>query len=117
MVLTHPLVIVSFDALGAEDVAQHLDMMPNLAQLIQRGAHVKKVEGIYPTLTYPSHTSIMTGVYPAKHGIVNNTKIQPERGDSPDWYWYAKDIQVPTLFDLAHQIGRASCRDRVSSPV
>lgn len=42
MVLTHPLVIVSFDALGAEDVAQHLDMMPNLAQLIQRGAHVKK---------------------------------------------------------------------------
>lgn len=105
MVLTHPLVIVSFDALGAEDVAQHLDMMPNLAQLIQRGAHVKKVEGIYPTLTYPSHTSIMTGVYPAKHGIVNNTKIQPERGDSPDWYWYAKDIQVPTLFDLAHQKG------------
>ncbi|OQJ81015.1 hypothetical protein BMS84_09755, partial [Leuconostoc pseudomesenteroides] len=84
MVLTHPLVIVSFDALGAEDVAQHLDMMPNLAQLIQRGAHVKKVEGIYPTLTYPSHTSIMTGVYPAKHGIVRKNANLKEIVDKND---------------------------------
>ncbi|KGB50575.1 phosphodiesterase [Leuconostoc mesenteroides P45] len=105
MTIKNPLVIVSFDAMGAEDIAEHIDLMPNVAALIARGTHVKKVEGIYPTLTYPSHTTIMTGVYPAKHGIVNNTKIQPELGDSPDWFWYARDIKTPTLFDLAHNKG------------
>ncbi|QBO37112.1 alkaline phosphatase family protein [Periweissella cryptocerci] len=102
------LVVVSFDAMGAEDIAEHLDLMPNVAQLIEQGTHVQKVTGIYPTLTYPSHTTIGTGVYPNRHGIINNTKVQPERGDAPDWYWYAKDIKVPTIFDLAHKAGLKS---------
>lgn len=104
----HRLVVVSFDAMGAEDIAEHLDLMPNVASLIAKGTHVQAVTGIYPTLTYPSHTTIGTGVYPQRHGIVNNTKVQPKRGDAPDWYWYAKDIKVPTIFDLAHKAGLKS---------
>jgi len=83
-------------------LAEHLDELPNLRRLVVTGTHVRQVRGIYPTLTYPSHTTIITGQYPKVHGIVNNTKLQPNR-QSPDWYWYQRDVQVPTLYDLVRQ--------------
>ncbi|MDR1567788.1 MAG: ectonucleotide pyrophosphatase/phosphodiesterase, partial [Streptococcaceae bacterium] len=98
------LVVISLDALGSADLAGDLTDYPTLRWAIQEGTHVEQVEPIYPSLTYPSHTTIMTGVFPNKHGIINNTKLQVNR-KSPDWYWYAKDIQVPTLFDVARNAG------------
>lgn len=96
------LVIISLDSLGFRDINEHQAQLPTLNKLVTSGTWVKEVKGIYPTLTYPSHTSIITGQYPNVHGIVNNTKIQPKRR-SPDWYWYQKDVKSPTLYDLAHQ--------------
>lgn len=99
------LVVVSLDAMGADDLKpEALQDLPNLRALIASGTHVQNVRGIYPTLTYPSHTSIITGMYPRTHGIVNNTKIQPERL-SPDWYWYRKDVHATPLYQLAHEAG------------
>jgi predicted AlkP superfamily pyrophosphatase or phosphodiesterase len=96
------LVIISLDSLGFNDINEHQSELPTLNKLVNGGTWVKEVSGIYPTLTYPSHTTIITGQYPNVHGIVNNTKIQTTRR-SPDWYWYQKDVQVPTLYDLAHK--------------
>ncbi|MDO1604804.1 ectonucleotide pyrophosphatase/phosphodiesterase [Lactobacillus sp. YT155] len=96
------LVIISLDSLGFRDLREHREELPILNSLIAGGTWVKSVTGIYPTLTYPSHTTIITGQYPNVHGIINNTKIQPKR-NSPDWYWYQKDVKSPTLYDLAHQ--------------
>ena len=96
------LVIISLDSLGFRDINEHQSELPTLNKLVSGGTWVKEVKGIYPTLTYPSHTTIITGQYPNVHGIVNNTKIQPERR-SPDWFWYQKDVKVPTLYDLAHE--------------
>ncbi|MDC2829241.1 alkaline phosphatase family protein [Limosilactobacillus mucosae] len=99
------LVVISLDSLGFADLNEQRDLTPNLNRLIAQGTWVKKVRGIFPTLTYPSHTSIITGQYPAVHGIVNNTKLQPTR-KSPDWYWYQrKEIKAATLYDVAHQAG------------
>ena len=98
------MVIISLDSLGFRDLREHQYELPTLKKLIHTGAWAKSVTGIYPTLTYPSHTTIITGQYPSAHGIVNNTKIQPERR-SPDWYWYQKDVKVPTLYDLAREQG------------
>lgn len=97
------LFVISLDALGALDLKDTSDL-PVLRELIQTGTHIQEVETIYPSLTYPAHTSIITGHYPKTHGIINNTKIQPEK-DSPDWFWYKKAIQVPTLYDLAKEKG------------
>lgn len=99
---TTRLVVISLDALGADDLRDHLHELPHLAQLVATGTHVKTVMGIYPTLTYPSHTTIVTGMWPKHHGIVNNTKRQPQRR-SPDWFWYRKAVKVPTIYDLARQ--------------
>jgi len=96
------LVVISLDSLGFRDINEHQSELKNLNKLVNGGTWVKEVKGIYPTLTYPSHTTIITGQYPSVHGIVNNTKIQPERR-SPDWFWYQKDVKSPTLYDLAHK--------------
>ena len=58
-----------------------------------------------PTVTYPDHTTLITGVWPAEHGIVNNTVFDPKRTMDGAWYWYAGDIRVPTLWDAAHRKG------------
>lgn len=98
------LVVVSLDSLGFRDLAELSYLVPHISQMMKRGTWVKRVRGIFPTLTYPSHTSIITGQYPAVHGVVNNTKLQPQRL-SPDWYWYRKDIQATPLYDVAHDAG------------
>lgn len=98
------LVVISLDSMGFRDLNEPRDLTPNLAKLITQGTWVKKVQGIFPTLTYPSHTSIITGQYPAVHGIVNNTKLQPRRL-SPDWYWYRKDVKATPLYDVARAAG------------
>lgn len=101
---TNKLVVISLDSMGFRDLNELRDLVPNLDKLIAKGTWVKKVQGIFPTLTYPSHTSIITGQYPAVHGVVNNTKLQPRRL-SPDWYWYRKDVKAVPLYDVARQAG------------
>ena len=59
-----------------------------------------------PTVTYPNHTSLITGVWPAKHGIANNTVFDPEQKNLGGWYWYAEEIKVPTLWDAVHKAQR-----------
>ncbi len=47
-----------------------------------RGASAKSLVPVYPSLTFPNHTSIITGLYPAHHGIVDNNFYDPQRNDS-----------------------------------
>jgi|GEM_PF-5200494 len=73
------LVVISLDALGAADLTGDITKLPTIKYAIESGVHIKEVEPIYPSLTYPSHTSIITGEYPSHHSIVNNTKIKPTK--------------------------------------
>lgn len=51
----HKLIVISLDSLGFRDLNELRQLTPTLADLIEKGTWVKKVEGIFPTLTYPSH--------------------------------------------------------------
>ncbi len=99
--LTNRVIILSFDCLSALDFPI-LQKLPHFQSLIKKGTVVEKVEPIYPSVTYPSHSTIVTGNYPNKHGVVSNTLLQPGR-ESPDWHWYRKSIQGTTLYDEAHK--------------
>ena len=87
------------------DAAAHGLNLPNLTRMMHDGVYAKGVTGVLPTLTYPSHTTIMTGVSPAKHGIYSNTTFDPLNKNQVGWYWYTGDIKVPTLWDAAHAAG------------
>ncbi len=89
--------------------------IPTLRRLAARGTHARGVVGVLPTVTYPSHTTMITGVPPAIHGIVNNTWADPEGRAAGAWYWYARDIKVPTLPGLIRASGMTAAA--VSWPV
>ncbi len=89
--------------------------IPTLRALAARGAYASGVVGVLPTVTYPSHTTMITGVPPAIHGIVNNTWLDPEARAAGAWYWYARDIKVPTLPGLIRASGMTAAA--VSWPV
>src|ERR1041384_4979134 len=54
--------------------------VPNLTRMKLGGAYAEGVEGIFPTVTYPAHTTMITGVRPAVHGIVQNRIFEPPTG-------------------------------------
>ena len=102
------VVLISIDGLKPEAVLQaeeHHLRVPNLRQMVREGVHAEGVTGVLPTLTYPSHTTILTGVSPAKHGIYANTTFDPLNRNEQGWYWYSEEIRVPTLWDAAHASG------------
>ena len=43
--------------------------VPTLTMMKEKGAYAEGVEGVYPTVTYPAHTTLITGARPAIHGI------------------------------------------------
>lgn len=71
--------------------------VPTLRRLMQEGVYADGVVGVLPTVTYPSHTSMITGVPPAVHGIYNNYVLDPEDQSDHAWYWYGRDVKVATL--------------------
>jgi len=100
-----PVLLISIDGLGPGDVsdAQARGLkVPNLRRFLSEGSYADGVTGILPTVTYPSHTTLITGAAPARHGIVNNLTFDPTQINREGWYWYASDIKVPTLWDAAH---------------
>ena len=101
------LIIVSFDAVGSSDL-ENLKFMPNFKKVIEKGAYIKKVKSIYPTLTYPAHTTIITGKYPKNHGIIDNT-IFKKGNLHPNWYWFSKYIKGKTIIDIAKEKGMRTC--------
>jgi predicted AlkP superfamily pyrophosphatase or phosphodiesterase len=105
---SHPVVLISLDGLRPDFVlnADHYGLkIPNLRLLLQRGSFASGVRGVLPTVTYPSHTTLVTGVSPARHGIEANTTFDPLNRNFEGWYWYAEDIKVPTLWDSASAAG------------
>jgi len=105
------LVMVSVDGMKPEYVTQadeHGAKVPNLRRMMKEGTYAEGVQGVVPTVTYASHTALVTGVWPAKHGIYANTLFDPLDKGKAAWYWYAEDIRVPTIWDVAREAGRTT---------
>ena len=98
------VMLISVDGMKPEaviDAQSHGLKVPNLRAFMADGAYSAGVRGVLPTLTYPSHTTLLTGASPAKHGIIDNTTFDPLLRNQRGWYWYAEDIKVATLWDAA----------------
>ena len=102
------LVVISIDGMRPDYVLkadEHGLKIPHLRRLLKDGAHATGVRGVLPTVTYPSHTTILTGVWPVKHHIVSNVVFDPLDRNQAGWMWYAEDIAVPTLWQAASKAG------------
>lgn len=97
------LIVLSFDALSSKDL-ERLKTKPGFRRFLEEASGSFHMRSVYPSLTYPAHTSLVTGRSPGRHGVVDNTHLQPHRW-IPDWYWNRKEIQGDTLYDAALRHG------------
>ena len=106
--LAASVLMISIDGMKPEYVLQadaHGLKIPFLRTMLRDGTHAAGVTGVWPTVTYPSHTTLMTGVAPSAHGIINNSQFDPRHTFDGAWYWYADDIKTRTLWQAAHEAG------------
>jgi len=99
-----PVLLISIDGLRPGDVIdapQRGLKVPNLRRFLSDGSYATSVRGVLPTVTYPSHTTLITGASPARHGVFSNTTFDPMQVNYGGWYWFASDIRVPTLWQAA----------------
>ncbi len=98
------VVLISIDGLRPDFYLDDNWATPNLHELVKSGMYSDGINSVYPSLTYPAHTTIVTGALPAKHGIYSNERFGP--GEVPArWYWEASLIKTPTLWDAIHKAG------------
>jgi predicted AlkP superfamily pyrophosphatase or phosphodiesterase len=102
------VLLVSIDGMRPDYVLkadQYGLKIPHLRRILHDGTHATGVRGVLPTVTYPSHTTILTGVWPSKHGIYSNVAFDPQKLNAQGWLWYSDDIRVPTLWEAAAKAG------------
>ncbi|XP_015276739.1 PREDICTED: ectonucleotide pyrophosphatase/phosphodiesterase family member 3 [Gekko japonicus] len=67
-----PLILFSMDGFRAEYLETWSTLLPNMVKLKQCGTHSKYMRAVYPTKTFTNHYTIVTGLYPESHGIIDN---------------------------------------------
>ncbi|KAM8832977.1 ectonucleotide pyrophosphatase/phosphodiesterase family member 1 [Spinachia spinachia] len=91
-----PLILVSLDGFRAEYLKDHSDHLPVISALREEGTTAAYMRPVYPTKTFPNHYSIVTGLYPESHGIVDNKmydvtqnaffSLRSDEKQNPKWY-------------------------------
>lgn len=101
--MKNKLVVISADAMVYEDL-EFMATLPNYSEFIKKASQVKRVRTIYPTVTYPAHTSMMTGCYPNRHGVISNEELTIGAPTQP-WCWFNRAEKVKDLFHAAKEAG------------
>ena len=97
------VIVVSVDAMVYEDI-ETLSKLSAFRNRWPQTARVNRVRSVYPTITYPCHTTMQTGLYPDKHGILNNEKpIMCER--SSLWQHMRNMYRGKSIFEYAKEKG------------
>lgn len=104
------MVVVSLDGLAAYLVDDPKVPLPTIRKLAREGAIVEGgMTVVNPAVTWPNHTTLVTGVRPEKHGVLVNgvlvrgavgmpTTVDPKRDQS-------ELVRIPTIVDAAHAAG------------
>ncbi|MDN3595165.1 alkaline phosphatase family protein [Zunongwangia endophytica] len=94
------VILVSIDGFRPDFYRESKWPTPNLKMLAENGVSADEVRTIFPSVTYPSHTTLTTGVLPEKHGIYYNTIIEDD-GSPGGWVYDFKEIKARTLWEAA----------------
>ncbi|HYI95257.1 MAG TPA: ectonucleotide pyrophosphatase/phosphodiesterase [Bryobacteraceae bacterium] len=103
------VILISIDGFPAYALNDPGLPLPTIRRLAREGAAADSMQTVNPSVTWPNHTSMVTGVTPARHGLLYNgmpvrqgegkpLKVEP---------WVAKEnlVLAPTVYDLAHEAG------------
>jgi predicted AlkP superfamily pyrophosphatase or phosphodiesterase len=104
------VIVVSIDGLPADYFNEPAAVMPTLHAMAKKGARAERMVSVFPTVTWPNHTSMVTGVSPARHGVIGNVYYDRATRQNVDLIWdpvFDKEdiVKVPTVYDVAHLAG------------
>lgn len=100
------VVLISIDGFRPDFYLDKSWPAPNLQSMMKNGAHAKGVRGIFPSVTYPSHTTLITGAFPVHHGITYNT--MPNDQHVYEWTTDSRKIKSETLWQAVRTAGMKS---------
>jgi hypothetical protein len=98
------VVLVSIDGMRPEFYLDERWPLPLVQAMAREGAHARGVRSVFPAVTYPAHTTLITGALPGRHGVYYNTPFDPA-GQTGAWDWNFSSIRVPTLWDAVRAKG------------
>jgi predicted AlkP superfamily pyrophosphatase or phosphodiesterase len=104
------VVLITIDGFPAEMYRDPKTPIPNIRALAAEGVSAERMHVSNPTITWPNHTTLLTGVRAAKHSVLYNGVVQRGAPDQPlaidPERTKAELVAIPTLFDLLHQDGQ-----------
>ncbi len=103
------VILITIDGLSASALSDPKAPLPTLRKLAADGAVAEGLRVSNPSVTWPNHTTLVTGVHADKHSMLfNATVIRPGPGQ-PIELDYERDkndlVAVPTLYDELHHAG------------
>lgn len=93
------VIVISVDGFRPDFYLDSSWQAVRIRELMAGGTYTLGENSVFPSMTYPSHTTMVTGVQPAVHGIYYNT------GPGEKIYWNDSSIKAPTLWAAAEQKG------------
>lgn len=104
------VVLISVDGLAHYYLDDPKADLPTIRQLAAEGARAKSMICSMPTVTWPNHTTLVTGVHPARHGVIGNNYFDRATNKSvpliPDPLFNKEEIvKSPTIYDVAKAAG------------
>jgi predicted AlkP superfamily pyrophosphatase or phosphodiesterase len=104
------VVVISVDGFAAFYWTDPQARLPHLRRLAERGALAASMATVFPSTTWPTHVSMVTGVSPKAHGVVANHVLNRRTGATEDLtgdpiYDAPALLRAPTVYDLAHRAG------------
>jgi arylsulfatase A-like enzyme len=102
------VIIITLDGFPGSALQDPYLPVPNLRRLAADGAVAASMRPVNPTVTWPNHTSLVTGVTPAKHGVLFNGTLVRDPGVPPrvePWRDKNDMVHVTTLYDASRDRG------------
>ena len=103
------MVLITIDGFPAEMFSNPKTHIPRIRQLAAQGVAAAGMRVSTPSVTWPNHTTLVTGVHPAKHSVFYNGVLTRRGADVPVSVDPRRDktelVAVPTVYDLLHDAG------------
>ena len=100
------VIVISSDAMVGEDL-EYFKTLSSYKSYFAGGAEITNVSSIYPSVTFPAHATMMTGMYPDRHGVFSNMQLIPGSDPTP-WQWESSFLHCSDIFRAAKEAGKTT---------
>ena len=108
------LIVLSLDGFASVYVGRHRALLPNLTAIVASGLSALPLTPVFPSLTFPNHYTLVTGLYPTEHGIVANRMYN---ASSDEWFEVGRTLTNASYWWLGEPIWSTAQQHGLASAV